>query len=304
MTRERLLLWPEMFLCNYKPPSSWPGNSVYHRGFSEDGVVHDALCAVKGTKPNPSGQLHAKTRAAQCLDCNLDIYINRRGGFCRLPPKKPQSPTPHTQASCSVSSQVVSLNGKERRAKAVKLYSYGCSQDWKYSYFAGTACKRMLWWPFGLRRQGCTGEMSDSSEETYNCYAPPPKKKKKILPKKPFASTELNAAIETVTRKITPTVRCQQKQSQVYACQTSSSQISLLFVQPFYPSRPFSVPPHCPLFPVWFLRVFHQSVLNFNFDAIFCNTSAPLGSPSNSKHGDTRLVNRGGDVRSAIYLLR
>lgn len=79
---------------------------------------------------------------------------------------------------------------------------------------------------------------------------PPPKKKKKILPKKPFASTELNAAIETVTRKITPTVRCQQKQSQVYACQTSSSQISLLFVQPFYPSRPFSVPPHCPLFPV------------------------------------------------------
>lgn len=42
----------------------------------------------------------------------------------------------------------------------------------------------MLWWPFGLRRQGCTGEMSDSSEETYNCYAPPPKKKKKNPPQK------------------------------------------------------------------------------------------------------------------------
>lgn len=111
----------------------------------------------------------------------------------------------------------------------------------------------MLWWPFGLRRQGCSGETSDGCvllhqglRGNIQLLCTPPKKKK-ILPKKPFASTELNAAIETVTRKITPTIRCQQKQSQVYACQTSSLQISLLFVPSIHrvpslylPTVPFS----------------------------------------------------------------
>lgn len=142
----------------------------------------------------------------------------------------------HTQSSSSVSSQVVSSNGKESRARAVQLYSCGCSQkDWKYFYFAGTSGKCILWWPFGLWRQGCSRETSNDSVllhqgirvntqflcTPWKTQNPP----WKALHKHRTWSCNRDHHKSKHTHLSVPL-----KQSQVCAHQSSSLQISLLFV--------------------------------------------------------------------------
>lgn len=133
MNHERLLLWLEMVLCNHKPPSSWSGNSLYHRGFLEIRVIHCTLCTVKGTKPVLTGQLHAKTWAAWCPDCKQEICVDHQGGFHWLLLKKPQSTFSTTLSLTTLSDLILLVQMKKKGGeKAVELYSYGCIQkDWK-----------------------------------------------------------------------------------------------------------------------------------------------------------------------------
>lgn len=264
MNWERFLLWPGIISCNYKPPSSWPGNSLYHRSCSEDGVTHDALCTVKGAKAVLSGQLHDKTGTAQCLHCNLEIYDNQHGVFCWLPLKKAQSlALPHSAFTFFPHS------------------GSGCSwKDWKYFYFADTTCKCMLWWPFGLRRCQMTVYCyTRGSEETHNCYVLP--KKPKSSPKSPLQAQSVELQQGPSQGKSHPLFGATRAQPglclpDLIFTDLHSPCITLLSIMSLLCA--FTLSPFPSLIPERFPPI---SLLNFDFNAIFCDASVPLlGHPT------------------------
>lgn len=213
MNGERLLLWPEMISCNRKPPSSWPGNGLCHRGFSEDGVIHDELCTVTGSKPVLSGQLHAKTWAEQCLHCNLEIYDNHHGVFLWITAEESSVTysTTLSQAAVSALGLLVQM-GKEGGQKQLHFIHVTAASRTKNifilqaplvsAYFGGPLVSEDR--TVAERHQMTVDCYTRGWEETHNCYGPAPPKIKSF----PKALCKHKTTIETITRKITFTVRC------------------------------------------------------------------------------------------------